>query len=122
MVAAKDGSIADRALVNPDRNNFGHRLGFAWTAIDKTVIRGGYGIGYVHYNRAGAGNLLPIHGPQVINAVVNQTPPNAPSSAGQGYGRARRSDAVQPADRQHHVHARQLPGRPRAELVCVRAA
>ena len=75
MVAAKDGSISDRALVNPDRNNFGPRLGFAWTPMAKTVVRGGYGIGYVHYNRAGGGNLLPINGPQVVNAVVNQTNP-----------------------------------------------
>jgi hypothetical protein len=73
MVAAKDGSISDRSLVNPDRNNFGPRLGFAWTPAEKTVVRGGYGIGYVHYNRAGGGNLLPINGPQVVNAVVNQT-------------------------------------------------
>jgi hypothetical protein len=79
MVAAKDGSISDRALVNPDRNNFGPRLGFAWTAVEKTVVRGGYGIGYVHYNRAGGGNLLPINGPQVVNAVINQTNPADPS-------------------------------------------
>jgi hypothetical protein len=87
MLTAKDGSIAARALVNPDRNNLGPRLGFAWTATDRTVIRGGYGIGYVHYNRAGGGNLLPINGPQVINAIVNQTNPSDPAFAatGQGY-------------------------------------
>jgi hypothetical protein len=79
MVAAKDGSIADRALVDPDRNNVGPRLGFAFTPESKTVVRGGYGIGYVHYNRAGGGNLLPINGPQVVNAVVNQTNPADPS-------------------------------------------
>ncbi len=79
MVAAKDGSITDRALVNPDRNNFGPRLGFALTPVEKTVVRGGYGISYVHYNRAGGGNLLPINGPQVINAVINQTTPTDPS-------------------------------------------
>jgi len=78
MVAARDGSIADRALVDPDRNNFGPRLGFAFTPESKTVIRGGYGIGYVHYNRAGGGNLLSINGPQVINAVINQTNPLDP--------------------------------------------
>ena len=32
MVLAKDGSIYDRALIDPDRNNFGPRLGFAYTA------------------------------------------------------------------------------------------
>ena len=73
MVFAKDGSIADRALVNPDRNNFGPRLGFAYTLTPGTVVRGGYGVSYVHFNRAGGGDLLPINGPQVVNAVVNQT-------------------------------------------------
>jgi hypothetical protein len=87
MLTAKDGSIADRSQVNPDRNNFGPRLGFAWAVTPKTVVRGGYGIGYIHYNRAGAGNLLPINGPQVINGVVNQTNPGDPSflTTDQGY-------------------------------------
>ena len=79
MVPAKDGSTADRALIDPDRNNFGPRLGFAYTITPKTVVRGGYGISYVHFNRAGGGDLLPINGPQVINAVINQTNPNAPN-------------------------------------------
>ena len=43
MVAATDGSLSDRALVNPDRNNFGPRLGYAYTINDRTVTRGGYG-------------------------------------------------------------------------------
>jgi hypothetical protein len=33
-------------LVNPDRNNFAPRLGIAWKAKAKTVIRAGYGINY----------------------------------------------------------------------------
>src|SRR5688572_19603644 len=77
MVAARDGSIEDRALVNPDRNNFGPRLGFAYSLDDKTVVRGGYGVSYIHFHRAGGGNVLPINGPQVINAVINQTPTDA---------------------------------------------
>ena len=40
-------------------------------------MRGGYGVSYVHFHRAGGGNVLPINGPQVINAVVNQTPADA---------------------------------------------
>ena len=87
MVLASDGSLYDRALINPDRNNFGPRLGFAYTLTPETVIRGGYGISYVHFSRAGGGDLLPINGPQVVNAVVNQTVPTSPSfvPAEQGY-------------------------------------
>jgi hypothetical protein len=79
MVHATDGSISDRALVNPDRNNFGPRLGFAYTFNPRTVVRGGYGVSYVHFSRAGGGDLLPINGPQVVNAVVNQTVPASPT-------------------------------------------
>ncbi|HET6318065.1 MAG TPA: TonB-dependent receptor, partial [Chloroflexota bacterium] len=75
MIQAKDGSLYDRALVDPDRNNLGPRLGFAYAADQRTVLRGGYGVAYVHFHRAGGGNLLPINGPQVINAVVAQGNP-----------------------------------------------
>jgi hypothetical protein len=87
IVKAKDGSIADRALINPDRNNFGPRLGFAYTVARGTAIRGGYGVSYVHFSRAGGGDLLPINGPQVVNAVINQTNPGTASfvPAEQGY-------------------------------------
>jgi hypothetical protein len=79
IILAKDGSMYDRALVDPDRNNFGPRLGFAYTLAKGTVIRGGYGVSYVHFNRAGGGDILPINGPQVVNAVVNQLTPTAAS-------------------------------------------
>ncbi len=79
MVFARNGSIADRALINPDRNNVGPRLGFAFTVAAPPVVRGGYGVSYVHFSRAGGGDLLPINGPQVINAVINQTVPSAPT-------------------------------------------
>jgi carboxypeptidase family protein len=36
--------VGARALYNADRNNFAPRLGFAYSANDKTVVRGGYGI------------------------------------------------------------------------------
>jgi TonB-dependent receptor-like protein len=74
LIGAKDGSIYDRALVNPDRNNFAPRLGVAWSATGKTVVRGGYGISYIHFNRMGGENLLSFNGPHVVGLNINQLP------------------------------------------------
>ena len=85
LMTAKDGSIYDRTLVDPDRNNFGPRVGFAYTPMAKTVVRGGWGQSYVHINRIGSANVLGINGPQVVRAAVNQTPTTAgfvPTEAG----------------------------------------
>jgi hypothetical protein len=77
LVMATDGSLESRATIKPDRNNFGPRLGMAYTITPRTVFRGGYGVSYVHFHRAGGANVLPINGPQVVNAVVVQTPTTA---------------------------------------------
>lgn len=77
MAIARDGSLEERSTIQPDRNNFGPRLGAAFTLTPRTVLRGGYGVSYVHFHRAGGANVLPINGPQVINAVVVQSPTQA---------------------------------------------
>ncbi|HEY7284052.1 MAG TPA: TonB-dependent receptor [Vicinamibacterales bacterium] len=77
MISATDGSMYDRALVDPDRNNFGPRLGFAYTVAPRTVVRGGWGTSYVHVNRIGSANLLGINGPQVVRAAVVQGDPTS---------------------------------------------
>ncbi len=85
LIAAKSGSIAGRAQINPDRNNWAPRLGFAYSMNPKTVVRGGYGISYIHFNRAGGGNILGINGPQVVIAAIAQRPTDAsfrPTQAG----------------------------------------
>ncbi|GGG66254.1 TonB-dependent receptor [Edaphobacter dinghuensis] len=64
-------------LVNPDLNDFAPRLGFAYAATPKTALRGGYGISYVHYTRAGSGDILAINAPQAQFASVTQPTPNA---------------------------------------------
>ena len=64
----------NRAQVNPDRNNFAPRFGLAYSINPKTVIRSAYGISYIHFNRAGGGNILGINGPQVVIAVISQRP------------------------------------------------
>jgi hypothetical protein len=97
LIAAKDGSIYDRALVNPDRNNFAPRLGVAWSAMPKTVVRGGYGMSYIHFNRMGGENLLSFNGPHVVGlniasqlptqglCVGNQNPTTCFRTTQQGY-------------------------------------
>lgn len=83
VITAKDGSLEDRALVKPDYNNFAPRLGFAWNAAPRTVVRGGYGVSYVLFNRLGGENILSLNPPQVFNVTINQQPftrpvPNGP--------------------------------------------
>ena len=74
LIQAKDGSIYDRALVNADKNNFAPRLGLAFSVDDKTVIRSGYGISYIHFNRLGGENLLSFNGPHVVALNITQQP------------------------------------------------
>jgi Carboxypeptidase regulatory-like domain/TonB dependent receptor-like, beta-barrel/TonB-dependent Receptor Plug Domain len=83
LIAARDGSIADRALVNPDRNNFAPRLGVAYSLTPGTVIRSAYGVSYIHFNRLGGENLLSFNGPHVVPIAITQQPSQGPCAAGQ---------------------------------------
>jgi len=74
LIQAKDGSIYDRALVNPDSNNFAPRLGAAYSLTEKTILRGGYGVSYIHFNRLGGENLLSFNGPHVVALNITQQP------------------------------------------------
>ncbi|MCA1624134.1 MAG: TonB-dependent receptor, partial [Acidobacteria bacterium] len=76
ILLAKDGSLYDRALVDPDYNNFGPRLGFAYNIFDKTVIRGGYGVGYNYLNRLGSADILGTNFPIITRAAVAQNAPD----------------------------------------------
>ncbi len=74
LIRAKDGSLYDRALVDPDYNNWAPRIGFAYNAFDRTVVRGGYGISYIHFNRLGGENLLAFNGPNIVGNGIAQQP------------------------------------------------
>ncbi len=77
-IQAKSGSIADRTLIQPDRNNWAPRLGIAYTLFPKTVIRSAYGVSYIHFNRMGGENLLAYNLPFVLNPTVDsQLPPTS---------------------------------------------
>jgi Carboxypeptidase regulatory-like domain/TonB dependent receptor/TonB-dependent Receptor Plug Domain len=87
IIQAKDGSLYDRALVDPDYNNFAPRIGFAYNLLDKTVVRGGYGIGYVHFNRIGSADILATNFPQITRANITQLAPSTtnPRCAGNNF-------------------------------------
>lgn len=72
IVLASDGSLSKRALVDPDYNNFGPRLGFAYNIFSKTVLRGGYGIGYNYLNRLGSADVLGTNYPIITRAAIAQ--------------------------------------------------
>lgn len=79
LVQAKSGSIFDRALVRPDRNNLAPRIGLAYTVTPKTVIRAAFGTSFLHFNRMGGENLLAYNLPNILNPNINQVAPAMPS-------------------------------------------
>ncbi len=64
--------IEGKTQINPDYTDFAPRLGFAYAPDSKTALRGGYGISFVHYTRAGSGDILAINAPQALFVAVNQ--------------------------------------------------
>jgi len=69
------GGTYGKTLINPDHSDFGPRLGFSWSVDPKTDVRGGFGISYAHYTRAGSGDILAINAPQAQFASVTQLTP-----------------------------------------------
>jgi hypothetical protein len=81
------GGVYGKTLVNPDFGDFGPRLGFAYAATPHIVVRGGYGISYVHYTRAGSGDILAINAPNALFVSVTQPKPGTAGyrTVDQGY-------------------------------------
>ena len=73
LLFATDGSILDRSLVNPNRNNFAPRAGIVYRLDDKTVLRGGWGIFYNLFDRVGSEDQLSLNLPGLVNKTITQT-------------------------------------------------
>ena len=78
VTAAQSGN---RYAMQPDKNDFAPRFGFAYAIDANTTVRGGYGISYSHYDRAGSGNILAINPPEALFVTVTQTPSRTGSNA-----------------------------------------
>ncbi|MBM3727030.1 MAG: TonB-dependent receptor [Acidobacteria bacterium] len=67
IVVAQAGSRFSRALIRDDRNNFAPRLGFAYSATGKTVIRGAFGLFVGNYEGTGGGRFMLGNPPNTIS-------------------------------------------------------
>jgi outer membrane receptor protein involved in Fe transport len=76
ITPVRPGGVYGKTLVNPDLSDWSPRVGFAYSLSSRTVLRGGFGTGYVHYTRAGSGDILAINAPQAQFAAVTQIKPS----------------------------------------------
>lgn len=74
LVKATGGSLYNRSLIHPDYRDFGPRLGFAYSVLSKTVVRGGYGISYSFFNRPGSAQEG-INAPLALFGILTQSIP-----------------------------------------------
>ena len=66
------GGVYGKTLVNPSLGDYAPRVGFAYAVTPDIAIRGGFGTSYVHYTRAGSGDILPINAPSALFVSVTQ--------------------------------------------------
>jgi len=59
---------SNRYTINSNKKDFGPRVGAAFSLNNKTVLRGGFGISYSHWNRAGS-SYLTLNAPYGIIAL-----------------------------------------------------
>jgi hypothetical protein len=70
MFFATDGDTFERALIQPDRNNWAPRVGFAYTPAPRWVVRGGYGVFYTHTVRQGREGMLGFNPPYLVDNLL----------------------------------------------------
>jgi len=84
LTVAKDGSIEDRALYKPYYKGFEPRFGFAWSASDRLVFRGAYGIS--QYMEGTGSNLrLPLNPPFFFESNVSYDQTTGPGTITTGF-------------------------------------
>jgi hypothetical protein len=64
---------ANRYTINSNKKDFGPRVGAAFTLDNKTVLRGGFGISYSHWNRTGS-SYLTLNAPYGITTLETVIP------------------------------------------------
>ena len=67
------GGVYGKTLINPALGDWAPRVGFAYQAMPSIVVRGGFGTSFVHYTRAGSGDILAINAPHALFVSVSQS-------------------------------------------------
>jgi hypothetical protein len=78
IVSATDGSLEDRALVEPDWSNIAPRVGFVYRVTESFVVRGGYGLFYNLLDRIGSEDQLGLNPPGLINTSLSTSSTTTP--------------------------------------------
>ncbi|MGA2832660.1 MAG: TonB-dependent receptor [Terracidiphilus sp.] len=73
-------SSSDPYTVAPNKKDFGPRIGAAFSLTHNTVLRGGFGISYSHWNRTGS-SYLTLNAPFGIDALQEVYPSLTPNPA-----------------------------------------
>lgn len=76
VTAKAEGSVYERALINPDTNDIAPRVGIIWRPAERLVIRGGYGIFYQQADRYGSESQLGLNLPQLVDASITSNSGN----------------------------------------------
>ncbi len=81
---AEDGSVEERALYNPYYKGWEPRFGAAWSASDRLVFRGGYGVSQF-MEGTGANLRLPLNPPFFFESAVNYNTTTGPGTISTGF-------------------------------------
>jgi hypothetical protein len=84
QIFARDGSIEERALYKPYYKGYEPRVGAAWTASDRLVFRGGYGISQF-MEGTGANLRLPLNPPFFFESAVTYDGTTGPGTIRTGF-------------------------------------
>ena len=92
----RTASLEDRALYKPYYKGFEPRVGFAWSASDRLVFRGGYGISQF-MEGTGANLRLPLNPPFFFESAVDLRPDDRRGHDRHRLRRARAGHDARPA-------------------------
>ena len=70
--ATSSGGLYGRVLIHPDNTAFAPRIGVAYHALPKVVLRGGFGIFHQFINRIGSESMLQLNPPFLRDDSVQQ--------------------------------------------------